>query len=86
MLIQPVSNRAVLFLQLVHQAVFPEEGENPEEVDFRYFTLEFGYEPLMGRQHTVFCEWDGETHLNFGPGPQPEIPLFIEAVREKIKT
>ncbi len=82
---EPIAVPEVFFVAVVLDH-FPEEGENPEEVDFRYFTLEFGYEPLMGGQHAVFCEWDGETHLNFGPGPQPEIPLFIEAVREKIKT
>ena len=43
----------------------------------RYFTLESTLIPPP----TMLCEWrpDG-SHANFGPGPQPDIDLFVIAV------
>lgn len=32
---------------------------------------------------TFLCGWDGRTHVNYGPGPIPELAAFLEALPRK---
>jgi hypothetical protein len=51
----------------------------------RYFTLEAAESPLDGRRYTVLGEWtEDHTHVNFGPGPEPDKALFLTAVGDKL--
>jgi hypothetical protein len=56
----------------------------PDEVDFRYFTLELG-EDLDGDVRTVLCEWSGDSHLNMGDGPAPDLEGFAAEVQKYLK-
>jgi hypothetical protein len=47
----------------------------------RYFTLERTFFPGP----TMLCEWTADrAHANFGPGPEPDIDLFVAAVTAKL--
>ena len=61
---------------------FTEEA-GPEDIGFRYFTLEYGFTADQ-TERTVMCEWENETHYNYGDGPPPEVSQFVQAVEEKI--
>ena len=58
-------------------------AEVPEEIAFRYFTLEYGSN-LDGTSRTVLCEWVGENHINFGDGPAPTLEAFTKALAGRI--
>lgn len=45
----------------------------------RYFTLELGEDDL-GKPATVFCEWQGDNHLNYGAGGEPSVEAFTQKV------
>lgn len=60
-------------------------GDTPENVELRYFVLEYStaYEP---NPSTVLAEWRGDgTHVNHGPGPAPNVELFLEAVAAQLR-
>ncbi|HEY7226173.1 MAG TPA: hypothetical protein VH561_21565 [Micromonosporaceae bacterium] len=51
----------------------------------RYFVLEEAWSPIDARRYTVIAEWtkDG-SHLNGGPGPEPERASFLAAVAARL--
>ena len=51
----------------------------PERI-VRYFTLEHGITFPEEHPRTVFCEWTDTSHLNYGDGPAPEIPAFLDHI------
>ena len=55
----------------------------PVDPQLRYFTLEAGTNE-SGTDRTVLCSWDGEAHVNYGDGPEPTVPDFVEAVGKLI--
>lgn len=46
----------------------------------RYFTLEYGYGYGPDEMRTVFCEWVGGAHSNYGDGPDPTPEDFLEHI------
>lgn len=60
-------------------AVYRPAAEGREEVA-RFVTLEFSRPPGMQTPITVLAEWQGERHLNFGPGPAPTLNDFFAAI------
>lgn len=50
----------------------------------RYFTLELGVDFPSEDPRTVFCEWAGGSHVNFGTGPAPELGAFLDAVEAQV--
>lgn len=52
----------------------------PENPSVQYFTLEKGVNVLSGEDRTVLCAWDGETHTNYGDGPEASPGAFMECV------
>lgn len=63
-------------------AIVHKEGEplpyDGERGNARYFTLEYS----MRNSPPVLCEWDGEEHINYGNGPEPDTKAFVQAVQE----
>ena len=56
--------------------------ETPSELDnveARYFTLEKGMS-FDDSEQTVLCEWSDSTHSNYGSGPEPTVPAFIQQI------
>lgn len=37
-----------------------------------------------GEAITVLCEWNEGRHMNFGPGPSPEVPALLDAIEPKL--
>ena len=62
---------------------FSQGKPNPE---WQYFTLEKGDDPTTGESRTVLCAWEGDSHLNYGDGPEPTPEAFIAAVTQLIQT
>ncbi len=54
-----------------------------DDVQVRYFTLEKGID-ISGRDRIVSCVWDKEIHVNYGDGPEPTAPEFMDAIRKLI--
>lgn len=50
----------------------------------RYFTLEASVDFTSGEAITVLCEWNEGRHMNFGPGPSPEVPALLDAIEPKL--
>ena len=51
----------------------------------RYFTLEYGSNPITNADYHVFCEWSKEkTHLNYGMVNNPTPGVFAGKVSEII--
>jgi len=61
----------------------PAVAEDTSDVAFRHFTLELS-QGTGGASTSVLCEWAGESHRNFGEGPQATLEAFVAAVRERI--
>lgn len=63
------------------EAYFVALLQKPGESGGRVFTLELGFSLTAESSHTVLCEWtpDG-THLNRGPGPTPDVELFLQTI------
>ncbi|MCI0485291.1 MAG: hypothetical protein L0229_01695 [Blastocatellia bacterium] len=59
------------------------EAVASDQIEFRYFTLECGTH-MDGTERTVMCEWSGDTHMNFGDGPEPDLRKFAEVVEKMI--
>jgi hypothetical protein len=57
------------------------EPDNPEVL---YFTLEKGRTVTTGKDITFLCGWDGESHVNYGYGPEADPAAFLERVRDLI--
>ncbi len=51
-----------------------------EDAKVGYYTLEKGINAMTAGDRTVLCEWSGESHLNYGNGPEPTSQSFINAV------
>lgn len=51
-----------------------------EEPRMRYFTLEYsiGFPDMQPK--TVFAEWAGDSHRNYGAGPPPQMQAFVERI------
>jgi hypothetical protein len=58
---------------------------NPENPSVWFFTLEKGEDVLTGQDRTVLCAWDGETHVNYGDGPEATPGAFIEKIKGMIE-
>lgn len=54
----------------------------PEEIKYRYFTLEHGQD-IDEKKITIFCEWSNGNHLNMGQGPEAKSELFIQEIEKK---
>lgn len=50
----------------------------------RYFTLELGVDYPNEEPRTVFCEWTGGSHMNFGSGPAAELGAFLDTIEARI--
>lgn len=47
----------------------------------RYFTLEHALSPPDDSRYTVLGEWTADrSHVNFGPGPEPDPVAFLTAI------
>jgi len=57
----------------------PEQGEQVSQA--RYITLELG-RSLEGGMYTVLAEWDGDRHIHYGEGPEPEAEAFMNSVKK----
>lgn len=55
-----------------------------EQYIYRYFTLEYGLD-TNHKPVTVFCEWQNDTHKNYGNGPEPDQELFSNKITEFLK-
>jgi len=63
------------------EAYFVALLQKPGTPDRRVFTLELGFSLTAETSHTVLCEWTADsTHLNRGPGPTPEVELFLQTI------
>lgn len=71
---------AVAIVLTVTASQFETETEN---IAFRYFTLECGVD-ILARRCTVLCEWEAESRLNYGPGPEPDLAQFAAAVAARL--
>jgi hypothetical protein len=60
-----------------------EEDFDPDQMEFRYFTLEYGWAE-RGKTSPVLCEWTKDAHHNFGPGPEPETQAFLKVVEANV--
>jgi hypothetical protein len=49
----------------------------------RYFTLEKSVE-ADGKPGTVFGEWKGEYHINYGPGPAASLHPFLHRIEAQL--
>jgi hypothetical protein len=49
-------------------------------IQIRYFTLEHSEDLEHGSPTTMLCEWRGETHVNYGEGPEPSEEAFLDAL------
>lgn len=59
--------------------------DDEDEVEGRYFTLEKGGD-LEPEGATVLCGWNREgAHLNYGPGPEPDVHAFVARLAEFIR-
>ncbi|HWA76690.1 MAG TPA: hypothetical protein VG937_30365 [Polyangiaceae bacterium] len=57
----------------------------PENVELRYFTLEYSTAYEAGPS-TVLGEWQADgTHVNHGPGPAPDVEAFLEAIAGRLR-
>jgi hypothetical protein len=65
----------------------PKSKKHPEanEARLRYFTLELGYNPIVGCKCTMLCEWTHDAHGNFGEGPPPDVAAFVRAISRIVK-
>ena len=62
----------------------PKSPATPDQPQVYYFTLEKGF-TLDGRPRTVFCEWTGEAHQNYGDGPAPDdARLFLDQIARRL--
>jgi hypothetical protein len=69
------------FVGLIHRPAkrkwFGLFGETPSFS--RYITLEYGLD--QNQRPTAFlCEWNKETHSNYGEGPEPTLSAFIKTL------
>ena len=55
-----------------------------QSLGVRYFTLEKGTHSESGTERTVLCAWAGESHVNYGDGPEARQYEFLEAVKKMI--
>lgn len=57
----------------------------PDDVDLRYFTLEYSA-AHDAEASTVLGEWQADgTHVNHGPGPEPSLEPFLAAVAARLR-
>lgn len=79
----PIATTEAYFAAVV-LCVDPEAtGLSKEDIEVRYFTLEFGAKLAPGDEdRTVLCEWteDG-SHANMGDGPIADVSLFAKAIK-----
>ncbi|MGE3806120.1 MAG: hypothetical protein AB7K24_15725 [Gemmataceae bacterium] len=54
-----------------------------QELPLRYFTLEKGAN-LGDGSRTVLCEWNEQSHLNYGDGPEPDVQAFARAIEKMV--
>jgi hypothetical protein len=71
------------FVALVWQVMGVEGVMIKRTPELLYYTLESA-RPVAGMQRTMFCEWRGETHLNLGDGPAPELEAFVTHVDNRV--
>jgi hypothetical protein len=71
---EPISVTEAYFVAPAYLA--PSEGE----VRARYYTLEYGISILDETRYTVVGGWQGSTHMNMGPGPEPDLEAFYKIV------
>ncbi len=57
--------------------------QNGKVMKIHYFTLEKGATE-EGQERTVLCEWDEDTHYNYGDGPDPTPEAFIETIIQRL--
>jgi hypothetical protein len=81
----PVATTEAHFVAIVlnHEIDEPLKSPAGDQPQVYYFTLEKGF-ALDGRPRTVFCEWSGEAHHNYGDGPAAEGRLFLDHVAEHL--
>jgi hypothetical protein len=56
----------------------------PDDPEVQYFALEKGRRVTTGEDRTVLCAWDGETHVNYGDGPEANPAAFLGRVGDLI--
>jgi hypothetical protein len=61
-----------------------ELAQKPDRPEVRYFTLEKGMNMPTGADRTVLCSWKGDTHANFGDGPEANAAAFMERIKQMI--
>ncbi|HSH01982.1 MAG TPA: hypothetical protein VLL52_05630 [Anaerolineae bacterium] len=86
-LIQMPEAQAVAEAIMVAIVLLKPEGTEIDEstsIDYRYFTLELGFDVETNNQYTVFCEWRENQHSNMGEGPQANIQSFTQTVANVI--
>lgn len=79
----PIATTEAYFAAVV-LCVDPEAtGLSKEDIDVRFFTLEFGAKLAVGDQdRTVLCEWTADgLHANMGDGPIADVALFANAIK-----
>lgn len=75
----PIATAEAYFTALIGFLDPSQKIAEDTKVEARYFTLEHGFN-LDGTPRTVMCEWDNESHMNFGSGPSPTVGEFIRAL------
>ena len=73
------------FVGIVLKVGITDMQETPDNPELQYFTLEKGTDE-SGAARTVLCAWKGETHVNFGDGPEATPVAFLRKVEELIAT
>lgn len=67
----------------VHVDLEADTFVEPPAVKPRYFLLE-ATAPDQGHANQL-CEWQGRVHLNHGPGPEPSVQGFFEAIHRLMR-
>lgn len=71
------AHMVALVVPISQESDLSPQGETPQG---RYFTLELGVSLSGDQQHTVLCEWDESSHLNYGEGPPVNVEDFLKAI------
>lgn len=81
---EPKGVTEAFFVGAVVFADFDQITYRPENAPMRYFTLEKGAQ-IGAPPRTTLGEWTNDGgHLNYGPGPEPRLEVFIQAMENLI--
>jgi hypothetical protein len=81
--VEPTEAEMVAIVSCADRPTVYPSGTGPA---LRYFTLELSIDRTTRERSSLLCEWTPSgAHLNYGSGPPPTVPAFLEAIHGLLK-